>query len=149
MKQALILITVFASLSCFAGSNDGTVAAEWLKKTLEGRSEVAIPGRTKEDGSECALFISDKDLGLYFVVVGPVKKSHQNEYVGLGVGAANYPIDVEADASRFIFRSEHSWGNGSVRNTVTVEFNSDGSAKSATGVSDLKTTTCLLNPKEV
>jgi len=138
MKTLALLILIFAANASFASVLED--ANTWIKSKLNGTPLVEFKGKTTGNRA-CSLYLSDKDLDMYFVVVAYSLTADQNDYIGV----VNTQSEIKVDSSSLLFASGYSWGNDSTRNSVVILTDKSGRPTRATGISNLKSIACDFN----
>jgi hypothetical protein len=119
----------------------GTTADRVIQNLLDGQLKRQFTGKTPM-GEACALYLSDKGEGVYFIVVG-LRHENDLEHLDDYIGVVNKTSRAELCSAFMSFKSNESWGNESSRNAVDVQLQ-NGLPVQATGVSDLKSLICSL-----
>ncbi|MGZ3722768.1 MAG: hypothetical protein ACXVA9_07560 [Bdellovibrionales bacterium] len=109
-------------------------------RNLGGYSAQKYFGHTPE-GKRCALQLTDKYGGIFYVTVGYNRSEDLEDYVGVTINQSKIQIGANALA----FSADQSWGNSSQRNNVTIDVDKNRTPIHAKGVSDLQSIDCELD----
>src|SRR3984957_8195261 len=111
--KILAFVALLISTAALADSSTGyAVGSKWLKQKLDGNKTVKFPGKTPS-GKPCALYLTDEDLGYFYVVVGfdgNVKTKNMNNYIGIPLTPQGDKVRVEFGKTFLEFQSSGSWG---------------------------------------
>lgn len=134
------ILGIFALLSASAlADTNSNPATTWIQNSLGNQAQTEILGMSAD--GKCGLYLTDKQAGIYFVVVGIEGSKDMEDYIGV---ATTDDLDAKYDAALIRFQSDNSWGNSSRINTVSVLLDDNGSPVQAVGVSDRKVISCKL-----
>lgn len=117
--------------------------SEWIRHHFVDRSISEFTGTTLEDGRPCGLFLTWISGGeiIYLVVGNNDRSNNMNDYVGMPMRQA---VMSSIDSRHIYAESRTHWGNDSTNNKIWVDLNEDGIPTKATGISDVKTMTCVV-----
>lgn len=151
MRTCFTILLALLSLPVFAQTEQSPEVEAWIAKTLGGHIRKDFIGTEVTSGRPCALAITDKLYGHFFVTVGyyytpeeteRLKKNFYNLYLEDFVGISTHETFGRMIPDGVEWISSTSWGNRSTRNTVSVRLDKTGAPLEAKGVSDLQELLC-------
>lgn len=131
---------IAALLLVFSSTAHADAPTAWVKARLGGHLGVELPGVTPK-GQPCLLGLIDREEGRFFVVVqlDTPDRTDEDYY-----GVQTLESRAQKSARKLEWTSQHSWGNRSSVNVVTIETTPDERPVRAIGESDLGTLVCML-----